>query len=84
MKIELLKEDESFGGQVQTYRHNSPVNNCDMQFSIYLPPLKNNNKAPVLTWLSGLTCNEDISSLQVRPDNQVSTGALLLFLRGGR
>ena len=58
-KIELLKEDESFGGQVQTYRHNSPVNNCDMQFSIYLPPLKNNNKAPVLTWLSGLTCNED-------------------------
>ena len=59
MKIELLKEDESFGGQVQTYRHNSPVNNCDMQFSIYLPPLKNNNKAPVLTWLSGLTCNED-------------------------
>ena len=59
MKIELLKEDESFGGQVQAYRHNSPVNNCDMQFSIYLPPLKNNNKAPVLTWLSGLTCNED-------------------------
>ena len=43
MKIELLKEDESFGGQVKTYRHTSVVNNCEMQFSIYLPPAKNIN-----------------------------------------
>ena len=59
MEIELLKQDESFGGQVKTYRHSSVVNNCEMQFSIYLPPAKTKNKAPILTWLSGLTCNED-------------------------
>ena len=59
MEIELLRQDESFVGQVKTYRHTSVVNNCEMQFSIYLPPAKNKNKAPILTWLSGLTCNED-------------------------
>ena len=78
MKIELLKEDESFGGQVQTYRHNSPVNNCDMQFSIYLPPLKNNNKAPVLTWLSGLTCNEDTFMIKAGAQRMASELGLVI------
>lgn len=31
---------------------------CSMNFSIYIPPHDENEKLPVIYWLSGLTCNE--------------------------
>lgn len=29
-----------------------------MQFSVYIPPQAENNKVPVIYWLSGLECSE--------------------------
>ena len=31
---------------------------CKMNFGIYLPPAAEENKVPVIYWLSGLTCTE--------------------------
>ncbi|MEC7859685.1 MAG: S-formylglutathione hydrolase [Pseudomonadota bacterium] len=59
MSIELLKQDKAFGGMLETYRHTSAVNNCFMQFSVYRPPQSETADVPLLTWLSGLTCNEE-------------------------
>ena len=41
------------------YRHHSSVNSCDMQFSVYIPPHVESQQAPVLWFLSGLTCTEE-------------------------
>ena len=55
-QIESIKE---FGGYLNRYVHNSSSCHCDMTFSVYLPPQAENNKVPVLYWLSGLTCTDD-------------------------
>jgi len=55
-KIEQVKE---FGGYLNRYTHNSDVCNCEMTFSVYLPPQAEKNAVPALYWLSGLTCTDD-------------------------
>jgi len=59
MTIETLSETGCFGGRIGFYRHASAVNNCDMQFSVFVPPQAAHGKVPVLTFLSGLTCTEE-------------------------
>ena len=58
MSIETLSETGCFGGRIGFYRHRSAVNNCDMRFSVFVPP-NPTGKLPVLTFLSGLTCTEE-------------------------
>jgi S-formylglutathione hydrolase len=58
MAIETLSETGCFGGRIGFYRHRSAVNNCDMRFSVFVPP-DATGKLPVLTFLSGLTCTEE-------------------------
>lgn len=59
-ELELLASVKSFGGLQQRYRHRSHTNQCDMTFSIYLPPRSADNKPhPLVIWLSGLTCNDE-------------------------
>ena len=57
--IEQIGANQSFGGQQLRYKHKSAVLNCEMTFSIYLPPEAENGPVPVLYWLSGLTCNDE-------------------------
>ncbi len=60
MTIENIATHKSFGGWNKQYSHRSNTLNCDMQFTIYLPPQASaQNKVPVLYWLSGLTCNDE-------------------------
>ena len=54
--IESIKE---FGGWLNRYRHRSQACNCDMTFSVYLPPAAATEKVPAVYWLSGLTCTDD-------------------------
>ena len=59
MNIETLSETGCFGGRIGFYRHRSTVNDCDMQFSVFVPPQAEDREVPVLTFLSGLTCTEE-------------------------
>jgi S-formylglutathione hydrolase len=59
MSLETLNETNCFGGRIGFYRHSSNVNNCDMQFSVFVPPQAAHAKVPVVTFLSGLTCTEE-------------------------
>ena len=59
MTLETLSETGCFGGRIGFYRHRSTVNDCDMQFSVFVPPQAQDRKVPVLTFLSGLTCTEE-------------------------
>lgn len=63
--MELISENKVFGGKHQRFKHVSNCLNCEMSFAIYLPPQieqgKNQGlvKAPLLYWLSGLTCTDE-------------------------
>lgn len=54
--IESIKE---FGGYLNRYTHQSEQCNCEMTFSVYLPPQAKSGNVPALYWLSGLTCTDD-------------------------
>jgi len=56
---EQIGANQSFGGQQLRYKHQSAVLNCEMTFSIYLPPQASQGPVPVLYWLSGLTCTDE-------------------------
>jgi S-formylglutathione hydrolase len=55
-EIESIKES---GGYLNRYTHESTICQCEMTFSVYLPPKSRDEKVPALYWLSGLTCNDD-------------------------
>tara|TARA_B110000238_G_C16123101_1_gene437995 strand:+ start:283 stop:1116 length:834 start_codon:yes stop_codon:yes gene_type:complete len=57
--MEQISANRSFGGQQLRYSHKSKVLNCDMTFSVYLPPQASDGPVPVLYWLSGLTCTDE-------------------------
>ena len=59
MTLEKIGANHSFGGQQLRYKHQSAVLNCEMTFSIYLPPKAEQGPVPVLYWLSGLTCTDE-------------------------
>jgi S-formylglutathione hydrolase len=59
MSIETISETNCFGGKIGFYRHASKANNCDMRFSVFVPPQAAQAKVPVVTFLSGLTCTEE-------------------------
>ena len=52
--MEKVSESFSFGGQQLVFSHKSETNDCEMNFAVFLPP--NFKNAPVLWYLSGLTC----------------------------
>jgi S-formylglutathione hydrolase len=59
MTLETISETNCFGGKIGFYRHASKANNCDMRFSVFVPPQALTAKVPVVTFLSGLTCTEE-------------------------
>ncbi|MGI9347643.1 MAG: alpha/beta hydrolase-fold protein, partial [Gammaproteobacteria bacterium] len=56
--METINTNRSFGGTQGVYRHESEIIGTPMRFGVYVPPLTT-DQAPVLWWLSGLTCTEE-------------------------
>ena len=54
-----LARIRSFGGHQLRFAHRSEALDCDMHFSLYLPPQADSAPVPLLTWLSGLTCTDE-------------------------
>mgnify|MGYP001821565052 FL=1 len=78
MSLETLNETACFGGRIGFYRHHSDVNDCDMQFSVFVPPQAAEGKVPVLTFLSGLTCT--VENFMVKSGAQRVAAELGLML----
>lgn len=57
--MEQISCQKMFGGEHQRYKHQSQVCDCEMTFAVFLPPQAEQDKVPVLYWLSGLTCNDE-------------------------
>ena len=43
------------GGFLNRYTHDSTTCQCEMTFSVFLPPQAELEKVPAIYWLSGLT-----------------------------
>ena len=57
--MELIENSVCFGGLQQRYKHVSNILNCEMKFSVYLPPgASADTPVPYVLWLSGLTCSD--------------------------
>lgn len=54
-----VSEQLCFGGKQIRFSHQSAVTNCEMQFSVFLPPQAQTRKVGALYWLSGLTCTDE-------------------------
>lgn len=48
-----------FGGVQKRYQHASTTLDCDMHFSVYLPPAADDGPVSAIYWLSGLTCTDE-------------------------
>jgi S-formylglutathione hydrolase len=59
-KIEKTRSHKQFDGYTNYYSHYSEICNNQMNFAVYLPAQSAHQKLPVLYWLSGLTCTEEI------------------------
>lgn len=62
--LTLVQEQKCFGGRQVRYKHQSAVLNCEMQFSVFLPPQAATQQVPALYWLSGLTCSDENFSVK--------------------
>ncbi|RWS16224.1 S-formylglutathione hydrolase-like protein [Dinothrombium tinctorium] len=60
MSLKQVSSAKSFGGYQKVFAHKSKELDCEMKFSLYVPPaVEDGHKVPVLYWLSGLTCTEE-------------------------
>ncbi|WP_374547096.1 S-formylglutathione hydrolase [Rhodoblastus sp.] len=55
--MEIVSTNKSHGGVQGVYRHDSRETKCAMTFSVFTPPQAERGPAPVLWYLSGLTCS---------------------------
>tara|TARA_B110000438_G_C15768548_1_gene630763 strand:+ start:56 stop:883 length:828 start_codon:yes stop_codon:yes gene_type:complete len=54
--MKLIEKHRSYQGYQEVYQHTSRITNCDMKFALYKPDQFID--APVLYFLSGITCTE--------------------------
>ena len=56
--MQILEDIRCFDGRQLRVQHASVSCQCDMIFSVFLPPQAATQKVPVVWWLSGLTCTD--------------------------
>ena len=64
MSFELISAHGCFGGEQRFYKHDSREIGLPMRFGLYLPPQAAQGPVPVLTYLAGLTCNEETFAIK--------------------
>lgn len=58
MAVEIIEEVRCFDGRQLRIKHHSGCCNCEMVFSLFLPPQAEHGTVPLVWWLSGLTCTD--------------------------
>jgi S-formylglutathione hydrolase len=64
MALQVLSEHACFGGVQGFYRHDSAAVGLPMRFGVYRPPQAATHPVPMLTYLAGLTCNEETFAIK--------------------
>ena len=78
MTLERVSEQRCFGGIQGVYRHDSAECAGPMRFSVFQPPQAAKGPVPVLTFLAGLTCNEETFMLKAGAQRVAAELGLML------
>lgn len=76
-EVESIKE---FGGWLKRFTHASDTCNCEMTFSVYLPPQAESGDCPVVYYLSGLTCTDDNVRVKAGAQRYAAEHGLILVM----
>ena len=76
--VEVLAEHACFGGVQGFYRHDSATIGLPMRFGVYTPPQALAGPVPVLTYLAGLTCNEETFAIKAGAQRVAAELGLML------
>ena len=80
MSLEVLSEHACFGGVMGYYRMASAACGGPMRFGLYQPPAAGRGKVPMLSFLAGLTCNEETAATKAGAQRVAAElGLMLLF-----
>lgn len=80
MSIEIISEQRCFGGIQGIYHHRSATTCGLMKFAVYQPPQAQHDKAPVLYFLAGLTCNEETFAIKAGAQRIAAELGLILVM----
>lgn len=80
MEFEQTESHKHFDGHTNTYTHFSEACQSKMNFSAFLPPQEANKKLPVLYWLSGLTCSEQIFITEAQAQAHAKKHGIILII----
>jgi S-formylglutathione hydrolase len=76
--LTTLEEHRCFGGVQGFYEHASECIGLPMRFGVYRPPQAAKRKLPMLTYLAGLTCNEQTFAIKAGAQKYAAEHGLLL------
>ncbi len=78
--LELVSQHACFGGVQRFYRHMSAEVGLPMAFGLYLPPKAlAGQSVPLLTYLAGLTCNEETFAMKAGAQRKAAELGLALL-----
>jgi S-formylglutathione hydrolase len=76
--LKVLSEHACFGGVQGFYEHASEATGTAMRFGVYRPPQTALGRVPVLTFLAGLTCNEETFAIKAGAQRLAADLGLML------
>lgn len=77
-ELELLESHACFAGHMERYQHHSRQCRGPMRFSIFIPAHGADETLPVLTFLAGLTCNEETFMIKAGAQRYAAELGLIL------
>ena len=77
--ITTLSEHVCFGGVQGFYQHDSDIIGLPMRFAAYRPPAAQTRKVPVLFYLAGLTCTEEVFPTKAGAQRVAAQRGLMLI-----
>lgn len=76
--IDITARHRCFGGSVSFCRHRSEATGTEMAFAVFTPPQAEAGRAPVLTYLAGLTCTEETFMIKAGAQRMAAELGLML------
>ena len=76
--IDQTQTHHCFGGRQGFYSHESRACSAPMGFSVFVPPHSAGDRLPVLYYLSGLTCDEEVFAIKAGAQRVAAALGLVL------
>src|ERR1700732_2397802 len=79
MALDIVSRSRCFDGTQFTYQHRSSETGTMMRFAAFVPPQAHQSPAPVVRYLSGLTCTEENFTVKAGAQRIAAELGLLLI-----